>query len=144
MFTNGCVNGQHDVTHGQNAYFRVYFDMMSNGWLGWPPSDPNGGYVFEAPEDTSLLTTLGMKALAENPNTKFKYTVGTYQDTDGTAIVHIIVKAEVDGVWKLVSEQTHDTGKAASDYTAGSIVVLSAMKGSGETTAFKCSGPYKK
>lgn len=143
LFTNGCVNGQHSVSHGQNGYLRVYYDMMSNGWLGWPPSDPNGGYVFEKPENT-FMPSLGMAAFAEKADTKFRYTVGTYEDTDGTTIIHVIVKAEIDGVWTLVSEQKHDTGKLATEFGSGSIVVLAAMKGGGETTTFKCSGPYTK
>ncbi|MBQ7368788.1 MAG: hypothetical protein IJW60_03675 [Clostridia bacterium] len=144
LFTNGCVNGQHAVEHSQNQFFRVYYDMLSNGWLGWPPSDAGGGYVFEYPADKSVLSTLGMRDFAANPDVDFKVTVGTYQDTDGTTMIHLIVKAKVNGLWKLVSEQTYDTGIAATDYGTGSIVVLSAMKGANETTVFKCSGPYQK
>lgn len=143
LFTNGCVSNQDPIDNYQNTFLRVYYDMLSNGWHGYPASDPNGGCRID-PTDKTFMEKLGMSEFVKKADTEFKYTVGTYADTDGTTMVHVILQAKIDGVWTEICNETQDTNKPTTDYGAGSIVILSAMKGANETTVFKCSRPYVK
>ncbi len=145
LLINGLVNGGKfqgkpmDETSVQNGYFRIYYDCMpaDAGWTAWPANVTGGGDAF--------INGMEMTALANTPDTRYKYTVGTKKDEDGTLIVEAYLwKYEGDAL-SLVAEVHSDTGKPASEFKASSIMLIAAAKGANKQNVFKITGePYAK
>ena len=85
-----------------------------------------------------LLTQKGLKDSTDT----YKYTVGTYLDENGKIVVDIVLYNITTST--AVYDLQLTTTLTESDVTAGSIVLYDGVKGSGTTTTFIYSAPYKK
>lgn len=79
--------------------------------------------------------------LSEATDSKFKYTVGSYEDSRSLIRVHLILSVERDGQWVELYNQKIYTGISVSDLSGTDIIALAPLKGNDEV-AFKFSQPY--
>ena len=81
------------------------------------------------------------KGLSEAADSKFKYTVGSYEDSRSLVRVHLILSIERDGQWVELYNEKIYTGISVDELSGSNIIALAPLKGNDEVT-FKFSQPY--
>ncbi|MBQ4098125.1 MAG: hypothetical protein IJC72_02345, partial [Clostridia bacterium] len=137
-------NGMYDATNNAEAYFSIwgpnrifYGDGEKLAGGPGPLSSNIASKAQYSLSDGSLLT---QAALINNPDTNFKYTVGTYEAGENLG-VHVILYTVSGETLTKVIDSTIDTGIALTEIDAGSIVLYQTIKA--DATVFKYSAPYE-
>ena len=138
LFINGVGTNEHaGALQPASGYFineSLYTEAMSNQSASLGIYNP--GY---------FMTGFKMASLMETPTQEYKYTVGSFKDEDGNVVANaILYKKTTEGAWELVHSALRPLTVTGSTYAAANIVVMTALKGEGETNTFKCSLPYQK
>lgn len=136
IITNGLTS-QNNWQHGWNTVFVHGLTRIKNLGSG---ADVRADYASTAIAKTNAYTYLTKEGLATTPDTEYKLTIGTFENTGGFVVVDMILYATA------TNEKIHDvqliSTLLAEDVEAGKIVLYDAMKGTGIDTTFKYSTPY--
>lgn len=139
IFINGFVNKTQGSTAHVQQYMRVYYDSISadSNWGTHPARNSGGGVSV----NDYQLTAFDMNKLSATA--EYRYTVGTFSSEDGLLNIHIKLEEKRDGSFVTIGEFRKNTGKEASSYTAGSVVIAAARAGR-QATCFKTTAPEVK
>ncbi len=148
IFGDGMWGGYYETYFGENVSNFSSFVPTRNEkfWEQRKVADAtNGG--FKAMEHLAAYQYkdypyLTMRGRAEQPNMKFKYTVGTRASEENTIIINVILCNYVDGDWVELYNIEFDTKLALDTYEAGNIALLAPFTDGAIT--FKPSQPYRK
>ena len=142
-------NGLYSTNFAQNMGYDNLFvhgptRILNNGSEG-DARDQYASYVGDGGVAASVsynqYPLLTQKGLVDSTDT-YKYTVGTYLNTDGKIVVDILLYNVTTAA--TVYDLQLTTTLTESDVTAGSIVLYDGVKGNDTSTTFFYTEPYKK
>lgn len=110
--------------------------------------DYTGWYVqphlvtYTSTQDNGIYKYLTQEGRNAEPDTKFKYTVGTYASDQDKIVINIIMYKDNAGAWDKLFEIAYDTELTLDTYDPSGIVMIAPFVG--KTVSFKFSEPYTK